>query len=118
MIKKIGHDKLNISIKKELFNIKLDVRLALIAIGQFIKGKALPLTPADTSVLRQSIFVSNPNDENEITIGYTAKYAPYVHEMPESNNFSTPGTSSGFLSKAVMSSTNDIGRIIANRLKR
>lgn len=36
--------------------------------------------------------------ETEVVMGYYADYAAYVHEMPETNRWSTPGTGPKFLS--------------------
>ena len=50
---------------------------------QFIKKESLALTPIDIGNLRGSVFTEVTNEGENIvgTIGYTAEYAVYVHEI-------------------------------------
>ena len=50
----------------------------------FVKGESLEITPIDVGTLRNSTFTDVQIIGNTIhaRIGYTAKYAPWVHEMP------------------------------------
>ena len=50
-------------------------------------------------------------------VGYTAKYAPYVHEMPSSFNYTKPGTGPKFLEKAIKNNIKTILDIIQRRAK-
>ena len=50
-------------------------------------------------------------------VGYTAKYADIVHEMPETNNFTKPDTGPQFLLKAVTRNAQVILKIILSRAK-
>lgn len=52
--------------------------------GQFVKGEAQSLTPVDHGVLRNSAFSQMNGDKSKpaAVIGYTAEYAPAVHEAP------------------------------------
>ncbi len=55
-------------------------RQALVRIGTKIKADAISLTPVDTGNLRQSAYKFTEKDKF-VQIGYTAEYAPWVHEM-------------------------------------
>lgn len=50
----------------------------------FLKGEAVKLTPIDEGDLRASAFYSTEQGVNgaNMRVGYTAKYAEWVHEMP------------------------------------
>ena len=52
--------------------------------GMFIMGEAQQLTPVDAGILRASAFYSTDIMMGRVRgrVGYTAEYAPWVHEMP------------------------------------
>ena len=50
-------------------------------------------------------------------IGYTAKYAAWVHGMPNDVNWTTPGTGNKFLEKAIRRNTREILGIIRANAK-
>lgn len=59
----------------------------------------LPMTPLDQGPLRESNYTVKQVRINGITIetGFNTEYAPVVHEWPKNKNWTTPGTSSGFM---------------------
>lgn len=102
-----------------------------------IKEQAMPITPhsgttgrrkkdggrgvrGGGSNLRNSAFVSVERKTAKrivARIGYTAKYASWVHEMPNDVNWTTPGTGNKFLEKAVRRNTREILAIIRANAK-
>jgi len=78
---------------------------ALREVAEEIRDEALPLTPKDTGALRRSAFVDSQTTTNgaEAVVGFNkqgsgdADYAVFVHEMPATNTFTTPGTGPKFL---------------------
>ena len=75
----------------------------------FIQGEAQEITPRRKGILEPSAFsqVVVEGDRLIGRIGYTAKYAALVHEMPDPTpsgkkvNWTKPGTGNKFLEKAV-----------------
>lgn len=63
-----------------------NTRKGLSKVGLFVKAEAVERAPVDYGVLRQSAFTQvSPLSFKGfpvVTIGFTAKYAAYVHEMP------------------------------------
>ena len=104
------------NLNREIRSIKGDISKGLKAAVTYIQGKAVEITPAKTGVLRGSAF--NDVSDQSARVGYTAKYAPFVHEMPETNNFSTPDTGPKFLTKAIFNNTRTILEIIRKRASR
>lgn len=78
--------------------------------GLVIEDHALAETPLDTGALSGSSFVDTDMAPRgpRLRVGFTEPYAPFVHEMPESNNFTTPGTGPKFLEKAVRENEQEI----------
>jgi len=89
----------------------------LLAAGLFVENESNKTVPQDTGVLLNSSFTSPGSIGGNpiVKVGYTAKYAPFVHEMPSSNNFSKTGTGSKFLLNAVTQNIRTILKIIAKR---
>ena len=75
----------------------------LLAAGLFIKGEAIEITPLRFGPLRNSAYVAQDVTSRGpvVQVGYTQSYAPYVHEWPDTVNWTTIGTGNKFLEKAV-----------------
>ncbi len=81
---------------------------ALFQIGTNTINEAIPITPLRPrrgGSLRRSAFVDLPKPKGsgvEVKVGFDGRSAPYalwVHEMPDSTNWSEPGTGNKFLEK-------------------
>jgi hypothetical protein len=78
---------------------------ALFAVAQDVLKVSGEAVPIDTGTLKSSRFTVGPEDTSrgiEVTIGYggaAAAYALPVHEMPETNRFSRPGTGPKYLER-------------------
>lgn len=119
MAKVKGLDEVLRNFNKHIDRTDKNARTAFQAIGAYLKGKTLPLTPIDDGDLRNSIFYSTDNakDGARLRVGFTAKHAPWVHEMPGSNNFNSPGTGPKFLEKSVKQNQKSILQIALRFLK-
>ena len=82
-----GLDEVLANLSREVQAIEGRTRAGMQEVGLFIKGEAVEITPHRKGVLRGSAFYSTDNGARgsgpRVRIGYTAKYAPYVHEMPD-----------------------------------
>lgn len=85
----------------------------------FIQNESQEIVPQRFGVLTNSSFTSS-----EMTgrgpvarVGYTAMYAPFVHEMPTTFNFTKPNTGPKFLQKPIMENHRKILDIIARAAK-
>jgi len=80
-----GERKLMSNINKEIGKIEGDIEGGILAAAKFIQAESQLLTPVDFGLLRNSAF-SNVfrTAKSKILgiVGYTAKYAPWVHEAP------------------------------------
>ncbi len=103
-------------------------RAALTRITLKVKGDALPMTPNDTGNLRGSAYTEVQGDKVG-RIGYTAAYAPFVHENMEQKLKGQPRTSGSkkgsywdsgepkFLEKAVKNNAGFILSQLAKAMK-
>jgi hypothetical protein len=85
----------------------------------FVEDESNEIVPQDKGVLINSSFSGVSRLANKVIgrIGYTAKYAPHVHEMPASFNYTKIGTGPKFLEKAVKNNFNNILKIIQGEAK-
>ena len=115
-VKVRGEAEVMRNLNREIGKIQGDICKGLKAAMNFIQGESVENTPKDLGVLRGSVF--NDVSDSKARVGYTAKYAPFVHEMPDTNNFTTPDTGPKFLQNAIFRNTKQIINIIAKRAKR
>ena len=113
-----GHRFATANLNRQIGLIEGDISKGLKAALLFVLGKAIEIAPAEFGVLRSSGFTSVDSVDLTGRVGFTAKYAPFVHEMPETNNFSTPDTGPKFLEKPIFQNTDAILQIIKKRAKR
>lgn len=92
----------------EIRGIKDRSRRGMEIVGQVVRRAAYPLTPYEHGNLRKSQYATVYGSEHEVgvEIGYTAAYAPYVHEIDK--NYLTPGTGWKFLERALQQSEQEI----------
>lgn len=105
------------NLNRQIGLIKGRTAQGLLAAGLFVENESNKHVPQDKGVLLGSSFTSPGSIGGNpiVKVGYTAKYAPFVHEMPASNNFSKTGTGSKFLLNAVTQNLRMILSIIAKR---
>lgn len=105
---------INRRLNAAIAEIEGDVTNGLRQVGLYVENESNETVPHEYGVLINSSFsaVGVRNNHPFVRIGYTAEYAPYVHEMPASNNFTKAGTGPKFLEKAVKENTNTILRIV------
>lgn len=79
-----GLKKVTANLNKAIAQIENKTKLGFEKAAIYIEGEALEITPIDVGTLRNSTFtdVQLTNTTISARIGYTAKYAPWVHEMP------------------------------------
>ena len=61
-----------------------------------LSAKRYPSDPVPGQ-LRASGYVDHETHPDASEVGFSAEYAPIVHDMPEDNDFTTPGTGPRFL---------------------
>lgn len=107
------------NLNREIEKIEGNTAKGMLAAGEFVEGESNEIAPHKLGVLIGSSFTSLGKIGKRFIarIGYTASYSAAVHEMPESNNFTKPGTGPKFLWKAVTQNTQKILRIIQARAK-
>jgi hypothetical protein len=97
---------------KQVKKIRTRTRAGVISALLVVKRDALKMTPVDTGNLRGSnytdVFLTVKGVVGEI--GYTASYAPYVHEVDK--HYRKSGTSWKFLEKALIQNKEKIIQII------
>jgi hypothetical protein len=110
-----GTDKLLKNLNKQIKKIEGRNEAGMRQACLLVRRRAQKKTPVDTGNLRNSAYtdVEGQGDNTVGRIGYTAFYAPYVHEIDK--NYRAPGTSWKFLELAIKESTRDIIDIIKNR---
>ncbi|MCK5643131.1 MAG: hypothetical protein KAJ19_20145 [Gammaproteobacteria bacterium] len=115
-----GSEEILRNLNKEIGKIEGDLFNALDLAAIFIKGRAQRITPVDKSFLIGSAFSQAQRLRNRVVarIGYTIKYAPWVHEMPATTNWQKEGAENKFLEKAVVRNVAAILRLIRRHAKR
>lgn len=85
-VKVKGLDTVLKNLNKQIQKIEGNTRKGLSKAGLFIKAEAVERAPVDYGVLRNSAFsqISPMTFKGfpVVTVGFTAEYAPWVHEMP------------------------------------
>lgn len=100
------------NLNKEIQGIDNRTRSGLGAAALVVKADALKETPVDTGNLRQSAYteVFDSPEGYSAVIGYTASYAPYVHEIDKNYNVGNWQ----FLRNSLMQNETRVLRIIQN----
>jgi len=82
--KVLGADKILKNLNIEISKIEGDISKGLSLALVHVQGEAQENTPLEFGVLRNSAFTDVGIVNNRVVgrIGFRAKYAPYVHEMP------------------------------------
>lgn len=68
----------------KILEIEGATKKGLLAAGLLIETESIQRTPKDTGNLRNTAFTQTTEDG--VQVGYTADYAPYVHENLESHH--------------------------------
>ena len=113
-----GVDRVLRNLNTEINKIKAVSKQRLFACGLLIKNRSLKYTPIKTGNLRGSCDVI-PDETSRgpvVYISYGAYYAPYVHEMPESYNFTKPGTGPKFLERALVDEREKVLAYLSKRI--
>lgn len=117
-----GTDKVLKNLNKEIIKIHNRTSQGVLAAVTFIEGESNEIVPQKTGKLINSSF-SGVRRKFILfgkiigRVGYTAKYADLVHEMPETNSFTKPDTGPQFLLKAVTENVREILSIIQKRVR-
>lgn len=108
------------SLNDEIRKIEGDIDNGLEAVGKFIIGKAMEITPVDKGFLIGSAFSDFIRRARRATVrvGYTIKYAAAVHEMPPETNWGKASAENKFLEKAIFRNVSTILEIIKRHAKR
>ncbi len=127
---KVSKNTVAKELKLAIGDILIDERKALLAATSYLKAESQQLTPVEFGVLRNSAFSVVFRRGNKMVgrVGYTAKYAPYVHEAPmklkgkarggkRKGSYWSTGENK-FLEKAYNRNIGTITRILTKRLKR
>lgn len=115
-----GADKMLRRFNREVQQIKGRTRQGMRAAALLVRRESQKICPVDTGNLRGSAYTEvydNLRKGPGAEIGYTAYYAPYVHEMPEDFNFKRPGSGPKFLERALLENTERIKTIITSHTK-
>lgn len=120
-------------INEEIAGIEGRTLKGLVAAGTLVKDKAYAYTPYDPAGkndphLRDTSYVeplpgSRLNRTPMVEVGYTASYAPAVHEITERKSggpikYTTPGTGAKFLERSVQENFGSILEIIRRTVLR
>lgn len=116
------------NLNRKLREIKGDARAGLLEAGLQIERVANQRTPREYGNLVNSSYTrATPEDPNVVEVGYTAAYAPFVHEATEEKlkgeprpsglgTYWNPGRSE-FLQSAIEDNLYAIVDIVAERAK-
>lgn len=79
-----GLSKVIGNLNKEIKKIEGASKEGVLAAVTFIEGESIQIAPSDFGLLRNTVFsdVAVEGDMIRGRVGYTAKYATWVHEMP------------------------------------
>jgi hypothetical protein len=119
-VKMRGGREISANLNRELKRIDGDLFKGILLGMKMFQGESQEIAPHDKGVLIGSAFSDADRTRTRVRgrVGYTAEYAPYVHEMPDETNWSKPGTGNKFLFKAVMNNTQRLLDIVRKYAKR
>jgi hypothetical protein len=80
-----------------------------------LEADSVAVVPVEEAELQRSSRVEKI--DGGYTVGYYKDYALYVHEMPDTNNFTKPGTGPKFLQRPHERRVKDFEGRMARRLK-
>lgn len=115
-----GNKEILRNLRREVKLIDGDITSGLRVAAAFILGEAKAITPVQFGVLINSGFSGIGRSGRKILarVGFTASYAPFVHEMPSGTSFGKPQAERKFLERAVIRNTREILSIIKRKAKR
>jgi hypothetical protein len=127
MAKLKGIEQINKNLRKVLKSKEQDLTNSMMRAGMMIEGESNKLVPVDTGTLRATSYTQRI-DKNSIQVGYTALYAPAVHESPMKLKGVPRSSGSGkgsywdvgenkFLRKAFDRNVAKLTRIVVNGIK-
>ena len=92
------------NLAREIAKIEGDLNAGMAVGLTVIRNDAFKRTPREFGFLRGGLFTAVEGLGKRILgrVGYTASYAPFVHEMPDTTNWTEAGTENLFLEKAVI----------------
>ncbi len=110
-----GIDKALRNLNREVAKIKGKTSLGLRAAALHVKGKALEITPKKTGHLQNSAYVTviATTRYTAAEIGYTAAYAPFVHEVERVYHSENPKGQWKFLETAMKTEADEVIKIIS-----
>ena len=112
-VKITGAKTVQFNLNKEILKIRGRTKAGLRAAALIVKRDSVKITPIDTSNLRGSAYTETGGTiaMPTATIGYTAAYAPFVHEIKK--NYKAPGTDWKFLERSLKKNEQTILKTIA-----
>lgn len=116
-----GIDKVVSNIQRQLKTMEVKSVQGMIEAAMLIQrdmDTTPPMVPVDTRNLQQSWF-AHPikGDKPAILLGFTANYAAFVHEMPDTTNWSKAGSGSKFFEKALKRNAEEIVKLIGKNIQ-
>ena len=120
------------NLRREIAAIEGDILVGLKKAAVLVEEEAVDRAPIEFGTLRDSSFTTSarlPEDRSIAVIGFTAKYAPFVHEMPmklkgqprtgkNSKGVYWQDGENKFLEKAVVQNVRQIIDIVAKNARR
>ena len=103
---KVNNRKLAKKLRRAADDTPALVERARVESAEDLLAKALPLTPLSAKryesdpvpgELRASGYADHTSIPDASEVGFSAEHARPVHDMPEDNDFTTPGTGPRFL---------------------
>lgn len=94
-----GLDEVMGNLNREIGNIKGGTMEGLYAAGLLVQGESQRRVPVDKGNLKASAYTRrDPSGKPEVEVGFTAAYAPFVHENMEMKLKGKPRPRGGYKS--------------------
>lgn len=115
-----GMAKVLSNFRKEVADMELGSRKGLQEVGRLMKPIVIAVTPMDENKLRKKFFFRTKVKKSSVTLnfGNSSFYAPFVHEMPKTNNWTTPGAGPKFITGPFNKKRRLIQRTVRKAMKR
>ena len=97
-----------------------NAELGLLFASEHVYSEVSEIIPVDTSTLANSKItplIVREKASRTAYIGYSAKYAAFVHEMPDTVNFKKAAAKNKFLERTLNQEKNEILRILQRSLR-
>jgi len=104
---------------RALRHINKKLENAVVAWVVDVNKDVIRVTPKDSGDMRSTQYIKTDRHSNGITVetGFRTPYAPFVHEWPQTVNWTTPGTGNKFLQRPYFNRASTLAKFLSSKAR-